>query len=181
VIVFFAATLSIKRSVFLPLAGLTTLLGAPSSGAAKAWASAEPPRNLASEEQRRAKKGASCTLVVEINKLRNAKGRVAVALFNSSEAFPEQSRALQGKLATISGARATVTFKGVKPGTYALAVLHDENKNNKMDFNLLGMPLEGYGFSNDAWAMFGPPSFEDASFSVKGKTTSKIKARYFSL
>jgi uncharacterized protein (DUF2141 family) len=61
-------------------------------------------------------------------------------------------------------------------------VLHDENENSKMDFNFLGMPLEGYGFSNDASGTFGPPSFEDAAFRLKARPSAvSIKARYFSL
>ena len=120
------------------------------------------------------------TLIVDVLQLRNDEGRVAVAVFNTEEAFPDQERALRGKLSKISGKRARVTFKGLKPGTYAVAVLHDENENDEMDFNFVGMPLEGYGFSNDASAMFGPPSFEDAAFRLRGgRAKARIKARYF--
>ncbi len=121
------------------------------------------------------------TLIVEVTNLRNEKGRVAVAVFDSEDAFPDQERALQGKLVKIKGSRAKVTFKSLKPGTYAVAVLHDENENDEMDFNFLGMPLEGYGFSNDASAMFGPPSFDAAAFRLRATGKSTIKARYFSL
>jgi uncharacterized protein (DUF2141 family) len=161
---------SVTRSLSLAIAACAALLGAPGGAVAEA-APKEPAPPKTSKS----------TLVVEVSNLRNAKGRVAVAVFASEDAFPEQSRALRGKLASIRGGRAKVTFKGLKAGTYAIAVLHDENKNDKMDFNFLGMPLEGYGFSNNASAMFGPPSFEDASFRVKGKTTSKIRTKYFSL
>ncbi len=54
----------------------------------------------------------------------------------------------------------------VEPGTYALALLHDENGNGEMDSNFLGLPQEGYGFSNDAKVFLGPPSFEAASFKL---------------
>jgi len=78
--------------------------------------------------------------------------------------------------------RVSVTFSDLRPGVYAVAVLHDENENSKMDFNLLGMPLEGYGFSNDASALFGPPSFKDAAFTLKARPSAvSIKTRYFSL
>ena len=75
----------------------------------------------------------------------------------------------------------TVTIKpDVRPGIYAVAVLHDENENDEMDFNFLGMPLEGYGFSNDAAAMFGPPSFEAAAFKLSPRASYiPIKIRYF--
>ena len=63
---------------------------------------------------------------------------------------------------------------------YAVAVLHDENDNAKMDFNFLGMPLEGYGFSNDASALFGPPSFSAAAFRLTARASHvSVKIRYF--
>lgn len=127
-------------------------------------------------------KSKTTTLSVSVKGLRNDKGRVAVALFNRSKEFPDQQHAFQGKVVKSSKKRALVKFSSLPPGTYALAILHDENKNDKMDFNFLGMPLEGYGFSNDASEMFGPPSFEDASFKVSGeKTSHTVTAQYFAL
>ena len=118
-------------------------------------------------------------LIVRVTGLRNDTGRVAVALFASAEAFPDQKRALAGQLARIQKGQASVTFPAVLPGRYAVAVLHDENQNSKMDFNFLGMPLEGYGFSNDASAPFGPPSFDAAAFRLLPRpSTVTIEARY---
>lgn len=129
-----------------------------------------------------AKPPSRTTLEVAVKGLRNGNGRVAVALFKNPKAFPDQKQALRGKIVGIAGKRARVRFEKLEPGHYALAVLHDENGNDEMDFNLLGMPLEGYGFSNDASAMFGPPSFEAARFSV-GEDTARhtVNVRYFSL
>ena len=52
------------------------------------------------------------------------------------------------------------------PGTYAISVYHDANGNQELDTNMLGMPREGYGFSNDARGVAGPPSFQAASFKI---------------
>jgi uncharacterized protein (DUF2141 family) len=121
-------------------------------------------------------------LSVEVGGVRGNRGRVAVALFDSSEAFPDQKRALKGALAKIERERAVVRFVGLAPGVYAVAVLHDENQNAKMDFNFLGMPLEGYGFSNDASGTFGPPSFADAAFRLRPRNSKiAIRLRYFGL
>ena len=60
-------------------------------------------------------------------------------------------------------------FAGVPAGTYAVTVLDDTNMNGKMDFNLIGMPTKGYGFSKDAKATLSPPSFSAASFSYSGQ------------
>ena len=79
-----------------------------------------------------------------------------------------------GSLSTKNGlwvfrkARARCDFEEVPPGTYAMAVVHDENMNGKLDTGLLGIPTEGYGFSNDAKALFSAPSFADASFRYDG-------------
>jgi len=119
-------------------------------------------------------------LSVRVNELNNDKGRVAVALFASPDDFPDQERALAGQLTRIKGGKASVTFQNLLPGRYAVAVLHDENENSKMDFNFLGMPLEGYGFSNDASAPFGPPSFGAAAFRLGPRPSFvSVKARYF--
>jgi uncharacterized protein (DUF2141 family) len=123
---------------------------------------------------------ASVALTVRVQGLSNDRGRVAVALFASAEAFPDQKRALTGQLAKIEKGRAAVRFEGLRPGIYAVAVLHDENENSKMDFNFLGMPLEGYGFSNDASAAFGPPSFQAASFKLQPRNSFiPVRMRYF--
>ena len=134
-------------------------------------------RPAAAEPPREPPEGA---LTVRIDHLRNARGRVAVALFASAKDFPDQRRALAGRLTPISDGRATVRFDGLRPGVYAVAVLHDENQNDEMDFNFLGMPLEGYGFSNDASALFGPPSFAAAAFTLRPRPSSiTVKTRYF--
>ena len=68
----------------------------------------------------------------------------------------------------IENGKVTVSFKDVEPGTYAIMVLHDINENNRMDFELTGMPKEDYGMSNNPMS-FGPPQFDDAKFEFNGK------------
>jgi len=66
-------------------------------------------------------------------------------------------------------------LKNVPEGTYAIALFHDSNSNGKFDKGALGVPSEGYGFSNNASALLGPPRFTDAAFEVKGEKTVIIK------
>jgi len=66
--------------------------------------------------------------------------------------------------------QARCDFEDVPPGTYALAVIHDENMNGKLETNWLGIPKEGYGFSNDAKGILGAPSFAAASFRYDGRS-----------
>jgi len=62
----------------------------------------------------------------------------------------------------------TSNAEHIPPGTHALALIHDENMNGKLDTNWLEIPKEGYYFSNDVKAVRGAPSFSDASFPYDG-------------
>jgi uncharacterized protein (DUF2141 family) len=118
---------------------------------------------------------------VEILKIRNSTGVVACALFESPDGFPvEYLRYATNIMVTrIRETQARCDFLDIPPGIYALAVIHDENMNGKLDTNRLGIPMEGYGFSNDARAFFGAPSFSAASFQYDEQTLKlTINLRY---
>jgi len=108
---------------------------------------------------------------VKILNIRNSTGAVACALFESSVGFPTEFLhfATNIMVIRIRDSQARCDFEDIPPGTYALAVVHDENFNGKLDANWLGIPTEGYGFSNDATAALGAPSFSAASFSYDGQ------------
>jgi len=108
---------------------------------------------------------------VKILNIRNNTGTIACALFESPDGFPyEHLRFATIIIATkIRDKQAHCDFQDIAPGTYALAVAHDENMNGKLDTTWLGAPTEGYGFSNDAKALFHAPSFSEASFPFDGK------------
>ncbi len=97
---------------------------------------------------------------------------MACALFESPAGFPIEflHSATNVMVIKIRAPQARCDFEDIPPGTYALAVIHDENMNGKLDTGLLGIPAEGYGFSNDARAWFGAPSFSAASFAYDGRT-----------
>lgn len=105
-------------------------------------------------------------LTVEVRDLRSDQGEVRVGLFNDPRTFATDA----GKIAEIvlkpSGGVARGAFPNLAPGTYAIAAYHDENLNRSFDKGLLGWPLEGYGFSNDAPVFPGAPPFERAAFPV---------------
>lgn len=106
---------------------------------------------------------------VDIEGLRSDRGEVRCALYNSAKGFPKDPAAAQSQTSTpVSDKHATCDFDHVAPGTYAIAVYHDENSNGKLDTNFLGIPREGVGASNDAKGHMGPPKFHDASFSFTG-------------
>jgi len=109
---------------------------------------------------------------VKILDIRNSTGAVACALFESPEGFPTEFlySATNIMVIKIRDTQARCDFEDIAPGTYALAIIHDENMNGKLDTDWLGIPTEGYGFSNDATAVLGAPSFSAASFPYDGRT-----------
>jgi uncharacterized protein (DUF2141 family) len=117
---------------------------------------------------------------VEIGGLRSDKGQMLCALFSSADAFPTKAdKAVARLTAKIAERQATCDFTGVAPGTYAVSVVHDENSNGKLDRNLIGIPREGVGASNDAKGHMGPPKFGPASFHYEGgRLDLKIHVNY---
>lgn len=108
---------------------------------------------------------------VKILNIRNSTGTVACALFESPEGFPSEylHSATNVMVIKIRKSQARCNFQDIPPGTYAMAVIHDENMNGKLDTNWLGVPTEGYGFSNNAKGFLSAPSFSDAQFSYDGR------------
>lgn len=105
-------------------------------------------------------------LVVHVEGARNTRGLMRVSLFDSVAGFPERSeRAVRTASVAVSQPTTDVAFDGVPAGMWAVAVLHDENENGRLDRNLFRIPREGVGASNDA-VRFGPPKFDDARVAV---------------
>ena len=118
---------------------------------------------------------------VKILDIRNSAGTVACALFESPDGFPSEflHSATHVMIIKIRKAQARCDFEDVPPGTYAMVVIHDENMNGKLDANLLGIPTEGYGFSNDAKKWLGTPPFSDASFSYDGQNVDLTMSLHY--
>ena len=121
---------------------------------------------------------ANLTLV--INELRNQKGEVCVALFESSAGFPkDDEQAVCNQCFKISKLPMTVDFE-VPYGSYAVSLLHDENKDGELNTNIVGIPKEGIGFSNDPRIMKGTPSFEKTRFDFnEDNRLVEIAVKYF--
>jgi uncharacterized protein (DUF2141 family) len=113
----------------------------------------------------------SCPVIhVKIQNIRNSTGNVACALFDSPAGFPTEFLRYATNIIAIKirDTEARCDFLDVPPGTYALAVSHDENMDGRINNNWMGIPTEGYGFSNNAKALLGPPSFSAAGFPYHG-------------
>lgn len=120
-------------------------------------------------------------VVVTITDLRSSKGVVRACMTTRQDIFPKCIKD-PGAFRTVvpASGKVEIRFTGVKPGNYAIALLHDENDNGKADRAMGMMPKEGYGFSRDAPVKMAPPKFTDAVLAI-GEGTSRvtIKMRYF--
>jgi uncharacterized protein (DUF2141 family) len=118
---------------------------------------------------------------VQVQGARNQQGSIAVTLYGSD---PARFLASGGKLARLrvpvqAGGRAEACFAIAAPGLFAVAIYHDENNDHDFNLSVIGLPKEGYGFSNDAPTRFGVPSFADVRFAVEqaGRTVP-VQLRY---
>ena len=120
------------------------------------------------------------TVKVKVNNIKK-KGEMHLAIYNDADVFENDNGEkggaakgiIQGVIEDVKIGSVTYTFE-LPDGTYAIGIFVDKNYNNKMDRNLFGVPKEQFGFSNDAEGNFGPPSFEDASFTVLGDIKLEI-------
>lgn len=109
----------------------------------------------------------SATVEVTVPQVRNAQGGVGCQLFATAQGFPKDGgRALQAVMAPIAQGSARCRFQPVPAGTYAVAVVHDENGNQSLDSNFLGVPTEGYGVSNNRTYALSEPRWEESRFDL---------------
>jgi len=95
-----------------------------------------------------------CSLEVKIIGLKNNNGKILLQLFNNKD------ESIYGKVALIKHQKCYILIPKIKEGKYSIRYFHDENGNDKLDTNWLGIPIEGYGFSNNTTSVFGIPSIE---------------------
>ena len=113
-------------------------------------------------------------LKIEVNGIEDIKGNLRIGIFNSQTDFPEDEAASFNQDIPVRGKRQTVVFSDLPKGYYAVAVYHDENRDQELSTNFFGMPTEDYGFSNNARATFSAPDYSDCKFYFDGidKTVS---------
>jgi uncharacterized protein (DUF2141 family) len=103
---------------------------------------------------------AQLSLTIEITNLKNNHGHVLLSLYDENEVQ------IKGLKSSIDSSKSKFQINGLKPAKYAFKYFHDENDNDHLETNSLGIPLEGFGFSNNAKGFLGPPSFEKWVFEL---------------
>ena len=111
---------------------------------------------------------------VTITDIKNHTGKLYIGLYNKKSGFREVDKTYKKFIVDISSNKVTYIFDNVPTDIYALSVFHDENNNGIHDKNILGIPTEDYGFSNNKKHLFGPASFEESSFQIENNKNITI-------
>ena len=117
-------------------------------------------------------------LEVDVSGLRNARGMLQVCITQDPAHFPDCHGDPAAVTRTAAASIGSLKFEGLAPGRYAITLFHDENGNQRLD-TLLGVPREGFGFSNKVVVRFGPPRFNAVAIQVPaGFTRESIRLQY---
>lgn len=117
-------------------------------------------------------------LTINIKDITPPEGHIQLAIFNTPEKFPKEGKEFKVIQIPIDGSTVSITIHDLAPGTYAIALYHDLNKDGICNKNILGIPTEGYGFSNNVRPKLRPPRFEKAAFEFKEVLTINISIFY---
>lgn len=111
-------------------------------------------------------------LTVNVEDVDNNNGQILIALYDKESDFLENT--YKGIVSKIKNNACQVTFENIPKGIYAVSLFHDENSNNKLDSNFIGIPKEDYACSNNAKGFMGPPKWKDAKFKLESDTLITI-------
>ncbi len=109
---------------------------------------------------------------VEISEFRNSDGKVIIYLYNSKEEI------IKHITADVNDSFCRFTIKNIPRGKYAIKYFQDENEDNQWGKNFIGMPNEGFGYSNNAKKKFSEPDFNDWLFELDESINLNLKITY---
>ena len=117
-------------------------------------------------------------LSVTIPNLKAVKGEIVIAIYDQTEKFPKIGQTYRTARFPVHSNSETYTIKGVKAGECALAIYHDENLDGECNSNFLGIPKEGYGFSNNVKPVFSAPPYEACVIRIPENSSISVKLIY---
>jgi uncharacterized protein (DUF2141 family) len=118
-------------------------------------------------------KGTNSKQVLVVTNLENIKGKLYIGWYKSAEEFRKADKAVFQKIVEVENKESVeIPFDNVPAGTYAIAIFLDKNGNGKIDTNMLGIPKEKYGFSNNKYPLTRAATFKESAFTVGEKETS---------
>lgn len=114
------------------------------------------------------------TLSIQVDDVKNAEGSILAAIYTDKNTFLKFANVYKtGGAKSIAGTT-LVTIKDLPKGIYAAAIFHDENGNDALDTNMLGIPKEPVAFSKGKMKLFGPPDFEECVFELEDDMKIRI-------
>ncbi len=113
-----------------------------------------------------------CTITIKVENISNDDGSILLAFYDNEEDFLKKG--IIKRTLKIKNGTAEVSIKDLKYGEYAIAVIHDENDNGKLDFHFYGPPSEKTGTSNNVKTLLLPPSWDDAKFQINKASKAMI-------
>ena len=121
----------------------------------------------------------SSTVLIEVSGFKNTRGTLNCRLFTKAADFPDGEGIVTSRV-PITGPNTSCSFSNVEPGTYAIAIVHDENGNGKLDKNFVGVPSEGYGVSNNKTYALSEPKWNESIFTLGANEskTLQVNLRY---
>lgn len=126
-------------------------------------------------------KSVNYNIELAVIETRNMQGQIALGIYKDDHGFQNSKSYLNKRFPKTEMVNGKLVVKfHLEPGTYAIALLDDENMDAKMDYNFIGIPKEGFGFSNYYHTGFTKPHFDKFKFEVKDNSVKKIeiKVRY---
>ena len=122
--------------------------------------------------------GAGSDLELSIEALRSGRGDLHVCITREPAHFPDCGSDPRAVSRTVPATVSVIRFKSLAPGAYAVAILHDENRNKRLD-TVLGIPREGFGFSRNPVVRFGAPKFRQVRIDLgPGFTSQRVRMQY---
>lgn len=120
-------------------------------------------------------------IVINLNGMKNTNGKINVALYNSEQTFNDPNQVFKSLFIPTTGGNMIIQLDSLPAGQYAFGIFHDENDNATIDANFVGIPQEGFAFSNNALGSFGPPTWAQAQFDLplKSTVTQSISLKFY--
>lgn len=127
-----------------------------------------------------AKAGIDGDLTITVDGLKRQKGQICFSVFTGNKGFPNnKDSSLQTGCIKVAGTSVKLNFRDLEAGNYAVAVFHDVNSDGALNRNFIGIPTEGFGFTNNPAIRTGPPKFNDSAVLVAGSSTNtQINLQY---
>ena len=119
--------------------------------------------------------GHADTLALHIDNIPQSHGRLMIQVLASEAQFKDEAPAAAQLVLPAQAGSVRFSTDALPSGRYSIRVMHDLDGNGKLNTNMVGMPREPWGFSNNAKGSFGPPSWKDAVFEVSGDTEQRIE------